>query len=1016
MRKLIALKTLLRAPVKTILTFLLIAAASFALFSHVTDYAVTMRESANAESFFSGVAALDNTVAEMVLTETHGNSMFSTSVGAEDKPWPTEKQLKEFILLPGVTLADTRYMTAGRIEDYRRLSDSEWQSSGEDKFVIEGTYLGYEQLPESDGIVDTSTMKILLGDVKVLTNNEEKLMLTEPFKVSAFTGDELTLFEMPYPRTFFEGLKKGTRCLIVGESTGVGCTMGTEEKNFRVLDGAGENYLGTEEFAYYKGVIEAINQNMYTYDIVYTSDMRAIPRYNERSMIVTEGRPLTAEDKDGCVVNKNFLTEHNLSVGDKIHIKLGDKLFSQSVWWGAQARDGKTLSNFGDPVELEIIGAYENMDDLMTRLQESEWCYPINTIFVPADLLPVEVPDDHELLIGEFSVLIKNARDIEKFRDAAEPFVAEMGINMRFSDGGWLNVKDSFETGSVTSLLTTILYVVGAALALFLAGYLYIGRSKKMYAIMRTLGVPGKNAANSVVLPLAVLSVFAIPAGGITGLIYASGTAEKTLADMADSAPHGYVPDATLPVGIIVLCLCFELAFIACITLLFLRKMKKIPPLELLQEGTAQAGARRKETPEIMDSAPVPAGLDIAKISEVSEMQRSSRRKYNAVRHVSAYLLRHMRRGIGRTVLALSLTVVLMAGIGLFVMAQLTYKDAFDELKVTGRALNFSPASVKELSTSFLMEDFYCYGKFNVRVNGESMGGMITFTNDIEHYFQNVPGDYKITYAGGYDSSFMEGTEPLCLVGKRFAEEFGVHPGEEVTLLSESMYKAMTEVFKDKEELLSEAVERNTVTYKIAGVIDCDDMQAGEGIFAGINGDIEQVYGQPFPFEYGEFTVAQNRLLRETNNLLRDRKQADAMYTKASYHIDDAGLKSIKRIQELLDSLFPIAVGAVLLIGLFGPGLIILQSAREAAFLRILGVTKKRSRSMLVLEQLCVCVVGIVLVTAGLALYDPGRFSRGVQTLGICFALYLLVCVCGAFAASVQVTRHKILELLQVKE
>lgn len=1016
MRKAIALKTLLRAPVKTILTFLLIAAASFALFSHVTDYAVTTRETANAESFFSGVASLDNTVAEMVLTETHGNTMFSTTAEAEDKPWPTEKQLKEFISLPGVTLADTRYMTAGRVEDYRRLADSEWQSSGEDEFVIEGTYLGYEQLPGSDGTVDTSVMELLLGDVKVLTDNGEKLMLEEPFKVSAYTGDELTLFDMPYPRTFFEELKKGTRCLIVADGRGVGCTMGMEEESFHILDGAGEDYLETEEFAYYKGMIEAINQNMYTYDIVYTSDMRAIPRYNERSMLVTEGRPLTAEDKDACVVNKYFLTEHNLSVGDKIHVQLGDRLFTQTIWRGAQASDGKTLSNFGDSVELEIIGAYENMDDLMARLQESEWCYPINTIFVSSELLPVKIPDDHELSVGEFSVLIKNARDIEAFRDTAEPLVAEMGINMRFSDGGWLNVKDSFETGSVTSLLTTILYVIGAALALFLAGYLYIGRSKKMYAIMRTLGVPGKNAANSVVLPLAALSIAAIPVGGITGLIYASDTAEKTLADMADSAPYGYVPDATLPVGVIVLCLCFELAFIAGITLLFLRKMKRIPSLELLQEGAGQTKAGRKAAPEVMDTAPVPAGLDVAKISEAGRMRLSSRRKYNAVRHVSAYLLRHMRRGVGRTVLALSLTVVLTAGIGLFVMAQLTYKDAFDEMKVTGRALNFSPASVKEFGESFLMEDFYCYGKFDVRVNGESMGNIITFTNNIERYFQNVPGDYEITYADGYDESFMESTEPLCLVGKAFAEEFHVQPGEEITLLSESMYKAMCEVFADDEASFSGAMERNTVTYKIAGVIECDDMQAGEGIFAGINGDIERVYGQPFPFEYGEFTVARNRLLRETNNLLRDRKQDDAMYTKASWHIDDAGLKSIERIQKLLDSLFPIAVGAVLLIGLFGPELIILQSAREAAFLRILGVTKKRARSMLVLEQLLLCVVGIVLVTGGLVLYDPGRFSRGIQTLITCFALYLLVCVCGAFVAAVQVTRHKVLELLQVKE
>ena len=60
MRKTIALKSLLRDPLKSLLTFLLIAAASFSLCSRVTDYAVTNRETAKAESFYHGVAALDN--------------------------------------------------------------------------------------------------------------------------------------------------------------------------------------------------------------------------------------------------------------------------------------------------------------------------------------------------------------------------------------------------------------------------------------------------------------------------------------------------------------------------------------------------------------------------------------------------------------------------------------------------------------------------------------------------------------------------------------------------------------------------------------------------------------------------------------------------------------------------------------------------------------------------------------------------------------------------------------------
>ena len=129
---------------------------------------------------------------------------------------------------------------------------------------------------------------------------------------------------------------------------------------------------------------------------------------------------------------------------------------------------------------------------------------------------------------------------------------------------------------------------------MFLAVYLYVGRNKKSYAIMRTLGVPGNKAQNSIVLPLIVLSIFAIPAGGVAGLFQASNTAAKALADMAESAPYGYVPDTALPLRVILLCLLGELAFTTLITLLFLQNMKRIPPLELLQGSILRAGADRK--------------------------------------------------------------------------------------------------------------------------------------------------------------------------------------------------------------------------------------------------------------------------------------------------------------------------------------------------------------------------------------------------------------------------------------
>ena len=1018
MRRSTVLKTLLRSPAKTLLTFLLIAASSFALFSRVTDYAVTTRESAKAESFYYGVAALDNSTPPLGYYTL------------DPKPWPSEEQINKFASLPGVTLADTRYTTDGFIEDYKRVIDQEG-SLEEGEFILEGTYAGSEDYSSGNLYLTFTDVKVHAGELQFDPD--------QPLKISA-GSDEWRRHE--YDWTYFDEIKKGSRCLVLGtysERSGTSLELGSftylysaqDVEFLRVIDGLGEDYLDTEEFAWYKDMIDARNQSTSAYDIVYTSDMRAIPYVNERKMIVTEGRPLTAGDSDVCVVSEDLLQAYGLSLGDKLHIGLGDKLLAGQGMSGSRFRIPEEISKIIEYVDLEIIGAYRFTNEWDERRNETDWSYGPASVFVPSSLLPVEVPQDHELRMGDFSVFIEDPHDIQAFRQAAEPLVADMSLGLRFSDGGWSGMKDNFEAGSLASFLTTVLYVLGAALALILAVYLYIGRNKKSYAIMRTLGVPGGKAGRTLTLPFGILSMIAMSVGGLAGLYYASYTAAKTLAGMSDSsAPDGYsyVLSAALPISVVILCLSGELLFIALVTLLFLQKMKKTSPLELLQEGARETDAAKKagilqvhfgvnkHAPEIVDTAPVPRGLDIARLSvlelEDDSHQRAAHGKYSALRQVISYILRHMQRGIGKTAVSLILTVVLAAGIGMFVLARLSYQEAYRDLDVKGRAMMFTSSYVMDLSKSDLLEDIYYYNKFSVRVNGVGVLSPIAFTNDFDRYLTDA---YTIAYGDGYDSSVFEGTGPVCLVGKTLAEELGVKAGDEITLMSEDLYSFMPQVYA--EEDLEFAIERAGKPYKVAGILESENADVNAGIFANINEAAENLYSQPFPVDYCEFTLADNEKIKELNSVLEEMKSKGIEYSpQATYHVDTDLFENTKRVRNLLESLFPIAVAAAVLIGLFGPGLVILQSVQEAAFLRILGVTKKRARCMLVFEQLILCIVGMLLVTGVLLLFRPGLFMRSIDTLAFCWMLYFLGCVCGAFVASVGVTRQKVLELLQVKE
>lgn len=115
-----------------------------------------------------------------------------------------------------------------------------------------------------------------------------------------------------------------------------------------MIDGLPDNYLETEDFARQKGWVDAIVQGRYIYDFIYTSDMRALG-YDAQDI---KGRMLTEQDTDACVVAEDFLEDHNLSIGDAINVKLGDRICSGS---DARAYEGRDMPEFSGPAQLTII-------------------------------------------------------------------------------------------------------------------------------------------------------------------------------------------------------------------------------------------------------------------------------------------------------------------------------------------------------------------------------------------------------------------------------------------------------------------------------------------------------------------------------------------------------------------------------------------------------------------------------------------------------------------------------------
>ena len=115
----------------------------------------------------------------------------------------------------------------------------------------------------------------------------------------------------------------------------------------------------------------------------------------------------------------------------------------------------------------------------------------------------------------------------------------------------------------------------------------------------------------------------------------------------------------------------------------------------------------------------------------------------------------------------------------------------------------------------------------------------------------------------------------------------------------------------------------------------------------------------------------------------------------------------------LLRLLYPVAIALSAIIGLGLSMLLMLQNAKVAAIMRVLGMPRSNTSVTLCAEQMSVCLAGLVLGLVALTISGWGfGFSSSLLLAGIYFAGVLAGTICGA----VLITNRPPLELLQVKE
>lgn len=132
-------------------------------------------------------------------------------------------------------------------------------------------------------------------------------------------------------------------------------------------------------------------------------------------------------------------------------------------------------------------------------------------------------------------------------------------------------------------------------------------------------------------------------------------------------------------------------------------------------------------------------------------------------------------------------------------------------------------------------------------------------------------------------------------------------------------------------------------------------------------------------------------------------------------------VKPIEQVISFMEALYPVTLALSFVVAAGIAILLSLLSAKEAAILRVLGNSKMTCRVILCLQTILPCIVGLVMGHLGAVamayLMLPAGEAAGLVLPGLGRAgLYLLYTVLGAVGASAVMTGKNPLELLQVKE
>lgn len=415
-----------------------------------------------------------------------------------------------------------------------------------------------------------------------------------------------------------ENAKSSIEYALIAAERSTQCDAGgnllVSDRQTRTFDEVTAGFYETERGQYWLELSKALSMWDTTAPVLPVTDTALLPSFHDRTVYVREGRTFSAEDLENgaavCLVSEEFARKNGLSIGDKVELPL----------YGVNEKDSPHRT-FGDgsglrtfsllnaqnraytpfwTAKYEIIGTYYSVGTYGKPAGSIEMA--LNLFLIPANSVKADfagnIVDSGPMQRATTSFQIPNGT-IDDYMAAYNrnvPAEVRENLEITFDDNGYSQIIGGLLNMRYVAIILFAAGLLSALAILVLLLYFFIVKQKKRTAIERSLGMSKAQCRVSLMAGILVLALVASVIGvGIGAVLLQSDVLTDTAQSETEEIDTTFSiwakgqtevtepeTDATVPVAVYVFIPVCLLVFIFLLSLVLVNRNLKTEPILLL--------------------------------------------------------------------------------------------------------------------------------------------------------------------------------------------------------------------------------------------------------------------------------------------------------------------------------------------------------------------------------------------------------------------------------------------------